>query len=136
MNLKAVDNTLAHLHEVPLPDARSTAPAASCRRSPPTRPIMSRTCSASWPPALGDDLPVSAFPCDGTFPTATAQYEKRNLALDIPVWDEAVCIQCMKCVAICPHATIRAKVYDAEGAGRRAGGASSPPTPARRNGRA
>jgi pyruvate-ferredoxin/flavodoxin oxidoreductase len=60
----------------------------------------------------GDDLPVSAFPVDGTFPTATAQYEKRNLALDIPVWDEKVCIQCLKCVAICPHATIRAKVYE------------------------
>ena len=60
----------------------------------------------------GDELPVSAFPVDGTFPTATAQYEKRNLALDIPVWDEKVCIQCLKCVAICPHATIRAKVYE------------------------
>ena len=60
----------------------------------------------------GDDLPVSAFPVDGTFPTATAQYEKRNLALDIPVWDEKICIQCLKCVAICPHATIRAKVYE------------------------
>ena len=60
----------------------------------------------------GDDLPVSAFPVDGTFPTATAQYEKRNLALDIPVWDEKICIQCLKCVAVCPHATIRAKVYE------------------------
>ncbi len=60
----------------------------------------------------GDDLPVSAFPMDGTFPTATAQYEKRNLALDIPVWDEKICIQCLKCVAVCPHATIRAKVYE------------------------
>jgi pyruvate-ferredoxin/flavodoxin oxidoreductase len=57
-------------------------------------------------------LPVSAFPVDGTFPTGTAQYEKRNLALDIPVWDEKVCIQCLKCAAICPHATIRAKVYE------------------------
>jgi pyruvate-ferredoxin/flavodoxin oxidoreductase len=60
----------------------------------------------------GDELPVSAFPVDGTFPTGTAQYEKRNLALDIPVWDEKVCIQCLKCAAICPHATIRAKVYE------------------------
>jgi pyruvate-ferredoxin/flavodoxin oxidoreductase len=61
---------------------------------------------------FGDDLPVSAFPTDGTFPTGTAQYEKRNLALEIPVWDEKTCIQCLKCVAICPHATIRAKVYE------------------------
>jgi pyruvate-ferredoxin/flavodoxin oxidoreductase len=60
----------------------------------------------------GDDLPVSAFPNDGTFPTATAQYEKRNLALDIPVWNEAICIQCLKCAVICPHATIRAKVCE------------------------
>ena len=61
----------------------------------------------------GDDLPVSAFPRDGTFPTATAQFEKRNLALEIPVWNEAICIQCLKCTTICPHATIRAKVCDA-----------------------
>jgi pyruvate-ferredoxin/flavodoxin oxidoreductase len=60
----------------------------------------------------GRSLPVSALPCDGTFPTATAQYEKRNLALEIPVWDEKTCIQCGKCVAVCPHATIRIKVYD------------------------
>ncbi|NWF83941.1 MAG: 4Fe-4S binding protein, partial [Bryobacteraceae bacterium] len=60
----------------------------------------------------GDLLPVSAFPPDGTFPTATAQYEKRNLALEIPVWDEKTCIQCGKCVAVCPHASIRMKVYD------------------------
>ena len=60
----------------------------------------------------GDDLPVSAMPIDGTFPTATAQWEKRNIALEIPVWDEALCIQCGKCVLVCPHAVIRAKVYD------------------------
>ena len=61
---------------------------------------------------MGETLPVSAFSPDGTFPTATAQYEKRNLALEIPVWDEKTCIQCGKCVAICPHAAIRMKVYD------------------------
>ena len=69
-------------------------------------------CWANWPSDNGDDLPVSAFPRDGTFPTATAQFEKRNLALDIPVWNEAICIQCLKCVAMCPHATIRAKVCE------------------------
>jgi pyruvate-ferredoxin/flavodoxin oxidoreductase len=61
---------------------------------------------------MGDALPVSALPCDGTFPTATAQYEKRNLALEIPVWDEKTCIQCGKCAAVCPHASIRIKVYE------------------------
>ena len=60
----------------------------------------------------GDDLPVSAMPIDGTFPTATAQWEKRNIALEIPVWDEELCIQCGKCVLVCPHSVIRAKVYD------------------------
>jgi pyruvate-ferredoxin/flavodoxin oxidoreductase len=60
----------------------------------------------------GDLLPVSAFPVDGTFPSSTAQWEKRNIALDIPVWDENICIQCGKCAIVCPHATIRIKVYD------------------------
>ena len=60
----------------------------------------------------GDDLPVSAFPVDGTFPSGTTQYEKRNIALQIPVWDEETCIQCGKCPIVCPHATIRIKVYD------------------------
>ena len=55
---------------------------------------------------------MSAFPVDGTWPTATAQWEKRNIALEIPVWDEAICIQCNKCTLVCPHAAIRAKVYD------------------------
>jgi len=62
----------------------------------------------------GDDLPVSAFPCDGTFPTGTTQYEKRNIALEIPIWNKEVCIQCTKCSMVCPHAAIRAKVYAPE----------------------
>ena len=61
----------------------------------------------------GDLLPVSKLPCDGTFPTATARWEKRNIALEIPVWDTAVCIQCGKCAMVCPHGVIRAKVYEA-----------------------
>ena len=62
----------------------------------------------------GDLLPVSALPIDGTFPTGTAQWEKRNIALEIPEWDEALCIQCGKCVLVCPHAVIRAKVYESD----------------------
>jgi len=62
----------------------------------------------------GDQLPVSALPVDGTFPTATTQYEKRNIATEVPVWDPDACIQCNQCSFICPHATIRMKVYDAQ----------------------
>ena len=62
----------------------------------------------------GDLLPVSAIPAGGAFPTGTAQWEKRNIAQFIPVWDKDLCIQCGKCVMVCPHAVIRAKVYNAE----------------------
>jgi pyruvate-ferredoxin/flavodoxin oxidoreductase len=112
MNLKAVDNTLEHLHEVPLTAAVNGTGALL----PPVTlnaPVFVKDVLGKLTAGEGDDLPVSAFPVDGTFPTATAQFEKRNLALEIPVWDEKICIQCLKCVAICPHATIRAKVYDA-----------------------
>ncbi len=111
MNLKAVDDTLEHLYEVPLPD-RANGTGGFLPAVTPDAPVFVKNVLGKIAGGLGDDLPVSAFPCDGTFPTATAQYEKRNLAIEIPVWDAAVCIQCLKCVAICPHATIRAKVYD------------------------
>ncbi len=60
----------------------------------------------------GDLLPVSAFPVDGTFPTGTAQWEKRSIAREIPIWDPSICIDCAKCALVCPHAAIRMKVYD------------------------
>lgn len=112
MNLKAVDNTLDHLHEVPF-TAQVNGTGGFLPPVTPSAPSFVKNVLGKIVAGFGDELPVSAFPCDGTFPTATAQYEKRNLALEIPVWDEAVCIQCLKCVAICPHATIRAKVYEA-----------------------
>ena len=62
----------------------------------------------------GDDIPVSAMPVDGTFPTGTTKWEKRNITLEIPVWEADLCIQCGKCVFVCPHAVIRHKVYDPE----------------------
>jgi pyruvate-ferredoxin/flavodoxin oxidoreductase len=111
MNLKAVDNTLEHLHEVPVTN-RVNGSGGLLPPVTPNAPQFVKDVLGRLTAGEGDDLPVSAFPVDGTFPTATAQYEKRNLALDIPVWDEKVCIQCLKCVAICPHATIRAKVYE------------------------
>src|SRR6188474_959410 len=64
----------------------------------------------------GDDLPVSAMPVDGTWPTGTAKWEKRNLAQQIPCWDVELCIQCNKCTEVCPHAAIRAKVYPSDAA--------------------
>ncbi len=83
----------------------------------------------------GDLLPVSALPVDGTFPTGTAQWEKRNIALDIPVWDEQLCIQCGKCVLVCPHAAIRAKVYDPELLAKAPPGPSSRSSPRGRSSR-
>ena len=80
----------------------------------------------------GDLLPVSAIPAGGAFPTGTAQWEKRNIAQFIPVWDKDLCIQCGKCVMVCPHAVIRAKVYSAGAGGQRAGDAASGPSPSGR----
>jgi pyruvate-ferredoxin/flavodoxin oxidoreductase len=110
-NIQAVDNTLANLHEVPVPGVVTSRiellPPLAGDPPPFVRDVLGKLVAG-----FGDELPVSAFPPDGTFPTGTARYEKRNLALEIPVWDEKTCIQCAKCVAICPHATIRMKVYD------------------------
>jgi pyruvate-ferredoxin/flavodoxin oxidoreductase len=112
MNLQAVDNTLANLHEVNVANHKvnGTGPLLPCIT--PDAPTFVRNVLGRIAAGDGNDLPVSSFPDNGSFPTATAQYEKRNLAMEIPVWDEKICIQCLKCVAICPHATIRAKVYD------------------------
>ncbi len=110
-NFAAVDGTLANLHQVAVPDS-----ATSTLEMPPVvsdrAPEFVRTTLGKIIANEGDDLPVSSMPVDGTFPTATAQWEKRNIALEIPVWDEKICIQCGKCALVCPHAAIRIKVYD------------------------
>jgi pyruvate-ferredoxin/flavodoxin oxidoreductase len=112
-NFAAVDAALANLHEVDIPGELS-----SSRELPPpvpaTAPDFVRNVTGRIIQAEGDRLPVSLMPVDGTFPTGTTKYEKRNIALEIPVWDPDVCIQCGKCALICPHATIRQKVYPAE----------------------
>jgi len=112
-NVKAVDNTLENLFEVPVTQ-KLNGTGDFIPPILPTAPYFVRETLGKLAAGRGDELPVSAFPLDGTFPTGTAQYEKRNLALEIPVWDEGICIQCMKCVVICPHATIRAKVCPPE----------------------
>ncbi len=110
-NFEAVDETLAHLHEIPVP-----ASVSATRARPPlvsaTAPDFLQKVTAVMMGGKGDSLPVSAFPVDGTWPVGTAKWEKRNIALEIPVWDPKICIQCNQCVLVCPHATIRAKVYD------------------------
>ncbi len=111
MNLGAVDNTLENLHQVAIP-GKSTAEFDLHPPVPAESPEFVRNVLGKIIAGAGDDLPVSAFPVDGTFQTATAQWERRNIALEIPVWDESICIQCGKCAMVCPHACIRIKVYD------------------------
>ncbi len=112
-NLHAVDETLNHLFEVKVPSAATSTielpPAFS-----PEAPKFEREVLAEIYAGRGDELPVSAFPVDGTFPTGTAKWEKRNIALEIPEWDSKICIQCGKCAMVCPHAVIRIKVYDSK----------------------
>jgi pyruvate-ferredoxin/flavodoxin oxidoreductase len=110
-NFAAVDASLAHLHEVAVPRQVTSGfdilPPVPAGAPPFVRGVLGEMISGN-----GDSLPVSALPPDGTFPTGTSRWEKRNIAQQIPVWDEQLCIQCGKCVLVCPHAVIRAKVYD------------------------
>ena len=110
-NFTAVDQTLANLHEVKVPGK-----VTATRLRPPTvseeAPDFVKRVTAVMMEGKGDLLPVSAFPIDGTWPMGTTQWEKRNIALEIPEWDSTVCIQCNKCAMVCPHAAIRAKVYE------------------------
>jgi len=135
-NFKAVDETLTHLHEVEVPAAAgahmqaageqeyATTAGAAGHRAPIALPMLTRRppVPAEAPDFVrgvlgpmiageGDALPVSALPIDGTYPSGTARWEKRNIALEMPAWDPDICIQCGKCVMVCPHAVIREKVY-------------------------
>jgi pyruvate-ferredoxin/flavodoxin oxidoreductase len=112
MNLRAVDETLAHLYEVNVPDA-VTPRVSGGNGQLKHAPEFVRNVLGEIMAGRGDRVPVSALPNDGTYPTGTTQWEKRNLASEVPVWDPQVCIQCGKCVMVCPHAVIRSKVYDA-----------------------
>jgi len=112
-NYAAVDAALAHLEKVELPAAASSGfdliPSISAKAPEFVRNVLGQIAAGH-----GDLLPVSAIPAGGAFPTGTAQWEKRNIAQFIPVWDKDLCIQCGKCVMVCPHAVIRAKVYSPE----------------------
>jgi pyruvate-ferredoxin/flavodoxin oxidoreductase len=110
-NYAAVDSALAHLHEVAVP-GEATSSICIPPAVPFDAPAFVQQVTARMIAGLGDDLPVSALPVDGTYPSATSRWEKRALALDVPVWEPSLCIQCGKCVMVCPHAVIRSKVYD------------------------
>ena len=110
-NFQAVEQTLAHLHEVEIPShvnsnlsQRPTVPAQA--------PSFVRRVIGPMLAFEGDSLPVSAMPVDGTYPSGTTQWEKRNIGLEVPEWETDLCIQCGKCVMVCPHAVIRHKVYE------------------------
>ena len=111
MNNAAVDQALQGIVEVPVPKKVTSAK----KRQPPVpgdAPEFVRQVTARIISGQGDSLPVSAIPEDGTWPTGTTQYEKRNIAVHIPVWEPDICIQCGQCSFVCPHATIRMKAYD------------------------
>jgi pyruvate-ferredoxin/flavodoxin oxidoreductase len=110
-NVEAVDLALSHISRVDVPDHASARDARPPVVSPDAPDFVQRI-TAMIAGGLGDRLPVSAFPPDGTWPTGTARWEKRNLAAEIPIWDPAFCIQCNKCAIVCPHAAIRAKIYE------------------------
>ncbi|MDV7138029.1 pyruvate:ferredoxin (flavodoxin) oxidoreductase [Maribacter sp. TH_r10] len=114
MNFNAVDKSLENLQKVDYPKQITSdtelKPMMTGDADPFVKEVLGKILAGN-----GDELPVSAFPVDGTFPTGTTQFEKRGIAINVPVWDgEDICTQCNKCVAICPHAAIRAKVVSNE----------------------
>ncbi|MHC5118147.1 MAG: pyruvate:ferredoxin (flavodoxin) oxidoreductase, partial [Planctomycetota bacterium] len=111
MNNDAVDAALSKINEVQVPD-QATSTMHMHKMVPDDAPDFVREVTGEIMAGRGDDLPVSKMPCDGKFPTATTKYEKRNIAVHIPVWEPDVCIQCAQCSLVCPHAAIRVKAYD------------------------
>lgn len=110
-NFAAVDHTLAKLFEVKVPGT-ATSTIHQAPLIPDQAPDFVKRVTALMMAGKGDLLPVSAFPVDGTWPLGTTKWEKRRIANEVPIWDPKVCIQCNKCALVCPHATIRAKVYE------------------------
>ena len=110
-NFAAVDRALEHLHEVPLPSIVS-----STRERPPVvpphAPAFVRQVTAMMMAGRGDELPGSALPADGTYPSATTRWEKRNISDTVPEWRSNICIQCGNCAMVCPHSAIRVRYYD------------------------
>ncbi len=112
-NYAAVDGTLDNLYKIDVPSKVTSKILRPPVVSDEAPDYVKNTLSIMMK-GKGDDVPVSQMPIDGTFPSATTQWEKRNIALEVPEWDEQVCIQCGKCSMVCPHAAIRIKAYDKE----------------------
>ncbi|MEN8803966.1 MAG: pyruvate:ferredoxin (flavodoxin) oxidoreductase, partial [Thiogranum sp.] len=110
-NFEAVDNTLANLHPVSVP-AQVSSDLDLLAPVPPEAPAFVREVTAMMIQGKGDQLPVSALPVDGTFPTATSRWERRDISMYAPAWESDLCIQCGNCSFVCPHSVIRAKFYD------------------------
>ncbi len=113
LNFAAVDGALDNLHEVKIPD-KVTSTHVRPSIVPEEAPEFVQKITAKMLAREGDLLPVSALPVDGTWPLGTTQWEKRNIALNIPLWNPDSCIECARCSFSCPHAAIRIKVYDPE----------------------
>jgi pyruvate-ferredoxin/flavodoxin oxidoreductase len=110
-NFAAVDRALENLHQVTLPPG-ATSTRESSPLVPAHAPEFVRQVTAMMIAGRGNELPVSALPVDGTYPSGTARWEKRNISDVVPVWKPELCIQCGNCAMVCPHATIRARYYD------------------------
>jgi len=113
MNNAAVDGALARVYEVKVP-GKVTSKIRMREVVPADAPAFVKDVTAEIMALRGDKLPVSKMPADGKYPTGTTQYEKRNIAVKIPEWLPEVCIQCGRCSLVCPHATIRIKIYDSK----------------------
>ena len=129
-NFEAVDYTVANLQEVKVPE-RATSVIEMLRVVPTEAPEFVQKVTAMMMAGRGDELPVSALPIDGTYPSGTTKWEKRNISQFVPVWEPEICIQCGNCSFVCPHGVIRSKLYDKSLLADAPGGFMSTPIEAR-----
>ena len=113
-NILAVESALEHLYRVEVPERVDDRAAELQPPIPDTAPEFVREILGAQIARKGDQIPVSALPVDGTYPSGTTKWEKRNITQEIPVWDPDICVQCGKCVMVCPHSVIRSKVYETQ----------------------
>ena len=129
-NFEAVDGTLARLQEVQVP-AAATSNIECDKIVPDNAPDFVRRVTAKMLVGAGDEIPVSLIPVDGTFPSGTSAFEKRNISDSVPVWEPELCIQCGQCSFVCPHSVIRARYYHEDKLDEAPGSFKSAPVNAR-----